>query len=118
MEKKLLVKFIMPAAIAGWFVHDYGHQVEDLEMSPIENVPYNKNKPKKMSKGNGRAIGLFEVGRNLAKSKGTFAAIELRDALAAKNFERKKTSSVITGLLKQKEISRIGKGQYKWVGAR
>lgn len=108
-NRRLLVTFTLPETLVGAFVYEYGDKVEGLNISPIVNVPYNKNKPQtKKPKKTGKKGATKEfVIRSMSRNK-TQTRQELMDIAAAKGIDRRGMTGVLGALTRAGKLKRSG----------
>lgn len=109
-NRKLIVKFIISAPLVGSFVSDYGDKVEELNISSISYMPYNKNKPaskpkKAPKKGKGKTSEF--IMRSMSRNKSQSRA-KLIKTMTSQGFDGRGASATIGLLVRNNYIKQNG----------
>lgn len=128
--RALRIELVVSEADAGSVLADLSGRVHSVNYKVVEDVPWEKNKPrakpKRKQQNQGKKINKDKTSTQvvldtIAEHRGKAGSLEIRNALSTNKFSVAGTSSTLDRLCKQKLIRRVagtkGKGSmYEKVG--
>jgi hypothetical protein len=111
--RTLRISFTVDEGLAGSILADLGDRVQHVEYHVIEEVPYNKNRPKANGVDtNAPATTVSSVILDVFKDKLKHSRQDLITAISKAGYAEKSLESAFYKLRKDKKVKRVGYNSY------